>query len=107
MQMFYVPCATNDQARDITLALLDKKLITCANIFPEIKSLYSWEGKMVEDSECVLILKTSDHIPFETIEQNIRAVHSYKTPAIIRMPVDKVNEDYLNWIDSNTLRKTL
>ncbi len=100
--MFYVPCPNTEEARAITLELLRQRLITCANIFPEISSLYMWEGKMVEDSECVLVLKTSDNIEFEIIEKSVRAVHSYKCPAIIKLPIDNVNEDYHNWINQNT-----
>ncbi|MBU1850654.1 MAG: divalent-cation tolerance protein CutA, partial [Nanoarchaeota archaeon] len=57
MIIFYVPCKDKTEAKKIAIALLKKKLVVCANIVPS-QTIYAWEGKIVEEKEEILIVKT-------------------------------------------------
>jgi len=47
---------------------------------------YQWEGKIQEDNELLLIMKTkSDHL--ELLKQHVIANHPYDVPEFISMPV--------------------
>ena len=58
-----------EMARQIANQLLSENLIACANILPQMESLYKWEGQLENSKEVVLILKTSDHQLNEAMER--------------------------------------
>ena len=57
MKIFYVTLNTADEARRISRELLEKQLAVCTNWFP-ITCAYRWEGKITEEPETVLVIKT-------------------------------------------------
>ena len=81
--------------------LLNDKLIACANIFPAVKSVYAWEGKIQRTEESVMILKTQKS-QYPAIEEKIRAQHDNKCPCIVVLPVESGYAAYMNWILSET-----
>ncbi len=78
-------------------ALLEKKLIACASIVPQILSLYHWKGKLVDERECMMILKSSRDI-FDALRAEIEKLHEYSIPEIIALPVIDGAPNYLNWV---------
>ena len=100
----YVTAGTELEAKNVTMTLLDKKLIACANIFP-INSLYYWENKLQEDNEFALIMKTRVEL-VETLIDELKEIHSYDVPCIVSWPIDKGNSDYLSWITKETQMAT-
>lgn len=70
--LIYLPCKDSKEATAISEICLSKKVIACANIFP-INSMYYWEGKVANDKEVVLILKTFKRL-FNTIESIIKKI---------------------------------
>lgn len=93
--LFYVPCPSKGKAEEITARLMEKRLIACANIFP-VQSIYRWEGGTQNETEYVMLAKTASNKAADA-ETEIRKVHPYKIPALIRMGAD-ANEDFLRWI---------
>src|SRR6185503_11646348 len=49
---------SEEQAEAIARMLVDKRLAACVNVAPQIKSFYRWKGKVVEDEEFLLVIKT-------------------------------------------------
>ena len=49
--------ASRDDARRIATALVERRLVACAQI-SEIESLYHWDGALQHDAEFRLLLKT-------------------------------------------------
>ena len=99
MILVYVVCKNKEEANNIGKLLVKKKLAACANTFP-INSFYNWDNKFVEDNEFVLLLKTvSDN--YERLEKEIKDIHSYDIPAIIKINVE-ANNAYETWIKENT-----
>jgi periplasmic divalent cation tolerance protein len=97
MKMYYITLHHPDVARTISLSLLEKKLIACANWFP-ISSAYHWEGVINECQEIVLIVKTQDNMR-DAIE-NVIAEHISYTNYIAELDVHSVNEGFLNWMQT-------
>lgn len=91
----YITSPSKEKAGEIARHLLEKRLVACANIFP-IDSLYWWEGKITEENEFVLIAKTTKE-NFERVREEVKKIHPYKTPCIVRIPVSS-NEEYFNWL---------
>jgi periplasmic divalent cation tolerance protein len=98
--MVYVTCEDEEEAMTISKSLLDKRLVACANIFP-IRSLYWWEGEMVDDSEVAIIMKTQKR-HMERVISEVKSLHSYEVPCIEFLPIPDGNPDYLKWISDET-----
>jgi periplasmic divalent cation tolerance protein len=94
-----ITCPTMDEARKISTHLLQKKLISSANYFP-IKSISSWTGEIQEVDEVITFLKTRKE-NWEKVRDEIKRIHSYKVPCIIKMNVE-ANEDYESWVNNKT-----
>lgn len=96
MILVYVVCANVDEAKRISRYLLEQRLAACTNMFP-IESAYWWEGKIVEESEAVMIVKTVE-ANFDKVKQAVLRLHSYKVPAVFSIPVEHVEERYSKWL---------
>ena len=94
----YITNPTKEEAKKIAKYLLEKKLIACANIFP-IDSLYLWKGKIADENEFVLIVKTTED-KFEKVKNEVEKMHSYSIPCVIKIPVSS-NKKYFDWLISN------
>ena len=92
----YITNSSKDEAKKISRHLLDKKLIACANIYDGVTSMYHWEGKLAEETESVLIAKTTMD-KFAQVKMEVEKIHTYKVPCIVEIPVSS-NEKYFEWI---------
>jgi periplasmic divalent cation tolerance protein len=88
-----------EEAKKIAHTLVEKKLAACVNIHPVV-SVYSWEGKIEEDEEIALSIKSKSR-NFEAIRKVIRSLHSYDLPAIVTKKIEG-DPDYLHWIADST-----
>lgn len=100
-RMIYITCRDREQALHIGKELVEARLAACANLLDQMTSLYWWEGKVVQDQECVLLLKTQAGC-VEPLMQRVRELHSYEVPCIIALPIVAGNPDYLHWIAQET-----
>lgn len=99
MHLLYVTCATKEEAMHLTRELLTRQLIRCANILPAVTSLYEWEGQMQEESEVVIIMKTSDD-KLELAIKHIEAIHQYNCPCVVAIAANKGHAPFLNWVET-------
>ncbi|XP_040180917.1 protein CutA isoform X2 [Rana temporaria] len=94
----YVTCPNDKVAKDIARGLVEKKLAACVNIIPQITSIYEWKGKIEEDSEVLLMIKTrSSKVP--SLTEYVRSVHPYEVCEVISVPIDQGNPPYLSWVE--------
>ena len=96
-------CENEKEARKIASETIGKRLAACVNIVPKVESLYWWKGKVVRGGECLLIIKTKKSLT-ERLMENIKKIHSYKTPEIIELSITDGNREYLDWITEVTRR---
>lgn len=88
-------------ARQLATAALQKRLIACANLVPQIESLYWWQDKIQTDREILLVLKTRK-THRRRLETLIRELHPYDTPEILALPIQAGNPSYLHWLHQET-----
>ena len=94
MILFYVPCASDQEAQIIVKHLLEKSFIVCANIIPS-NSFYKDNDEIVYAQESILLAKTTKELaPF--LRTEIEKVHSYQTPCILEFDV-RINKKYKEW----------
>ena len=87
-------------AQDMAKMLLEKHLISCAQI-SEIDSMYHWKGAIACEHEFILTMKTRKKL-YKALEKTIKEHHSYEIPQIIATPIVNGLNEYLNWIDETT-----
>ena len=91
-----------DKARSIAEALVSEQLAACVNIIPAIESVYRWEGKVSRDSEALLIVKTTNDC-YEALERRVKQLHSYTTPEVIAVKIERGSAEYLKWLRDSVL----
>ena len=96
-----VTVGSEQEAETIATALLEERLAACVNVTSPVRSLYRWEGRIADDREWQLIIKTQARL-FETLAARVRALHSYDVPEIIALPVLAGTTDYVDWIQNET-----
>lgn len=85
----------------IAQALVEERLAACVNLVPGLTSIYRWQGKVEKTEECLLIIKTGVS-RFNALKKRIKALHPYKVPEIIALPIIHGSAEYLNWITEST-----
>lgn len=96
-----ITASNEDEAVRIARILLEEKLAACVNIHQKVRSLYWWEGKILDEGETMMIIKTrKGHV--EKIVKKVKEVHSYTVPEIIALPIIDGSDDYLRWIGEVT-----
>lgn len=95
--MVVVTASTHEEALRIGRRLVEKKLVACATVVPNVTSVFEWEGTVTEERECFMVLKSnSDAYPF--LEAEVKASHSYEVPEILALPVVRGSSAYLTWL---------
>lgn len=95
MIVVYITCRDSREAKSISNLLLKRRLAACTNSFP-VRSSFWWKGKL-EDSKEVVVLAKSTEKKYTRIVSEVRKIHSYKIPCIMKIPVT-FNKEYQNWI---------
>jgi periplasmic divalent cation tolerance protein len=88
---------TEQQAVEISEELIARRLATCVNIVPCLRSIYRWKGKICEDTEYLLFIKTPRRL-FDSVSEAVREFHSYELPEILALPVSAAEENFHRWI---------
>jgi periplasmic divalent cation tolerance protein len=99
--VIYVTTRSVNEAKKIGRALVEEKLAACSNIISPIRSIYRWQGKICDDKEALMILKTKRKL-FKQVAARVEKLHSYDVPEIIAMPIIEGSSKYLSWLNKET-----
>jgi periplasmic divalent cation tolerance protein len=98
-----VTAPSADKAAELARALVEEQLAACGNIVPGLRSIYRWEGKVHDEAEVLLILKTQGSL-FEALRARILALHPYQVPEVLRLGIEAGHTPYLDWIRDSVRR---
>lgn len=101
IRSLYLTFETAEQAESLAEALLERRLIACANVLPGMRSLYRWRGDVVRDDEVVMICKTATDRLDEALGA-VEELHPYDVPCAVAWPVEAGLEGYLDWVREET-----
>lgn len=90
------------EASRLANALITERLAACVNIVPLIESIYRWEGEVKRDSEALMIIKTTND-RYAEVERRVKELHSYSTPEVIAIEIERGSEEYLSWLRQSVL----
>jgi len=96
-----VTCGSEEEALKIANTLVEDHLGAYVNLVSPIRSIYRWEGKIWDEKEWLLVIKTQKQ-RFGEVEKKVKSLHSYSVPEIISLPIIEGSSSYLNWIKENT-----
>ena len=90
-----------EEGLNISRALVESRLAACVNIISGLRSFYRWKGKVWDEGELLLVVKTRMTL-LRQLEDKIREMHSYEVPEIISIPIAWGSEPYLDWLRKST-----
>ena len=99
--VIFVTAASEQEAASIGKHLVEEGLVACANIIPQIRSIYRWKCDICDERETLIMIKSREEL-FEKIRSRIRELHSYEVPEITAISLEKGDADYLQWIETVT-----
>jgi periplasmic divalent cation tolerance protein len=96
-QIVFMTAAGAEEARMIAKALVEERLAACVNVVAPCRSVYRWQGEIVDDEEAMLFAKTrSDR--FEALARRVGELHSYELPEIIAVDLESLSEGYAGFL---------
>ncbi|XP_018316123.1 protein CutA homolog [Mycetomoellerius zeteki] len=93
----YVTVPDDAVAKRLARGLVENKLAACVNIIPQLTSIYEWEGKIQEEPELLLMIKTRTE-RVDALTKYVKENHPYTICEVISLPIQNGNSDYLKWI---------
>lgn len=96
-----VTCGSEEESLKIAQSLVEDRLAACVNLVPPVRSIYRWEGKIWDEEEWILIIKTQKQ-RFGELEKRVKFLHSYSVPEIISLPIIQGASSYLDWLEEMT-----
>ena len=92
-------CGSAEEGETLARKLIDGRLAACVNLIPQIRSFYRWQGKTVDATEWLLVVKSSRD-KFDALRQVLEGAHSYELPEVLALPVVDGSPNYLAWLDN-------
>lgn len=92
----WLTCKDTIEADTVGKALLAKKLVACVKQQP-VEADFRWEGKIEHNNEVLLVMDSREDL-FDTIEDEIRRLHSYETFVLQAIPLVKVSKQAKEWL---------
>ncbi len=99
INFIYMTAGDIEEAKKIAGELVASRLAACVNILDNMNSVYMWQGELQEDSEVVLIAKTTRARAPQLVEK-VKSLHSYDCPCIVSLPVLDGHQPFLEWIEA-------
>ena len=87
-------------ARRVGRELVEQRCAACANILPQVESIYWWDKKVESANEALVLFKTTAD-RYAALETTLRQLHPYEVPEIIAVKVEQGSPDYLRWVSEN------
>jgi periplasmic divalent cation tolerance protein len=97
----FVTTPSQEKAAELARTLVEERLAACGNVLPGVRSIYRWEGKVEDDAEVLLLLKTTRE-RFPALRDRVLALHPYRVPEVIALPVETGSDGYLAWVRGET-----
>jgi periplasmic divalent cation tolerance protein len=93
-------CGNSVDAERIARELLERRWAACVNIIPGVRSLYRWQGRIEDDAELVLLIKTTA-AALGPLKTALVEGHPYDVPEVVVLPIEDGSQAYLDWIAAN------
>lgn len=86
-----------EEGARLAKTLVEEHLAACVNVVPNVRSFFFWEGRLQEEPEALLVMKTQ-RARYEALQRRVLALHSYSVPEILALPVESGSPAYVAWV---------
>jgi periplasmic divalent cation tolerance protein len=90
-----------EQAERIARALVEERLVACANLVPGLTSIYRWQGAVQADAEVLLVMKTRRAL-VPRLKERLPALHPYDVPELVVTALVDGLDPYCRWVRDET-----
>ena len=91
-----------DKAESMALELVERKVAACVNVLPAVKSIYRWEGKICNEPESLLLIKSAESV-LAKLQTTIKEFHPYDVPEFVVIKPKDVEARYASWLRDSLL----
>jgi len=84
--------------KNIAKKLVEEHLAACINVIGEVSSIYTWQEKICDEKEYILLIKTDD-FRVDKVFKRIKELHIYEVPELIALRIDKIGKGYCDWLE--------
>jgi periplasmic divalent cation tolerance protein len=92
---------SEDVGVQIAHQLLEEQLVACVNILPGVRSLYRWQGKLEDERELLLMMKTTGE-SLDALIPRVRELHPYEVCEVLALEVSAGSQPYMDWVMANS-----
>lgn len=103
VKVVLVTAPAGDGALELAKGLLESETAACVNIIPSVRSIYRWEGKVCDDEEALLVIKTIAS-GVEALRREVISRHPYEVPEFVVLDVRGGHGPYLDWVRDSVRR---
>jgi periplasmic divalent cation tolerance protein len=100
MSLVVLITVPEDQARELARTLVRERLAGSVNVLPGTFSVYRWENEVSEDTEALLLVKTTQD-RFLALEARVKALHPYEVPEILALQVGQELPQFAEWLQDS------
>lgn len=86
-----------DTAAHLARTVVEERLAACGNLLPGVRSIYRWEGRVMDEAEVLVVLKTT-RAGFEALRARVVDLHPYDCPEVLGLPVEAAHAAYAEWV---------
>ena len=97
----FITAPNEEEASKISHTVVEERLAACVNIIRSVRSIYRWQGRIEDESEVLMVVKTKRTL-FDRLQGRVKELHSYEVPEIIGLPVIEGSKQYLDWLGQET-----
>ena len=97
MLLILTTTSSTEEAESLANGLVESRQAACVQILPKMTSVYAWEGKIVNEIEHLLLIKTLPE-KYEAVEKYLLDHHTYDTPEMVAIDAEKISEGYFKWL---------
>ena len=91
--------APKGEGRKLARTLVEAGFAACVNV-TSVSSVYTWNGRVEEADEDLIIVKTTDEA-YGRLEELVKRVHPYQVPEIIALRVERGLREYTSWVEGS------
>lgn len=89
-----------EDAKRLSRLLVEERLAACVSV-TSVASTYRWEGRLVEEDERLLLIKTAP-ARVAALRERLLAEHPYEVPELLVLDATEVPEAYASWLEEST-----
>ena len=90
-------CPDPATAERLAAILVSERLAACVNVLPGVRSTYLWQGKLEQEDEVLLVIKTT-RARYPALQARLPAVHPYELPELVAVEAVEGLPAYLQWV---------